>query len=91
MNEMEFKKTDHEIIMEFMKEFSKTDDDISGSVQATIAQFLHNFRFELHELSDGKGWVTTEQIVTAQITVLRRCIVQLQQYKERLTNGVVLQ
>lgn len=91
MNEKEFRKKNHEIIMEFMKECSKKDDDISGSVQATIAQFLLNLRIELHELSGGKGWVTAEQIVTAQITEMRRCIVDLQECKERLTNGVVLQ
>jgi hypothetical protein len=90
-DEQQFRIRNHEIIQGFMKECAKRDDDISGSVQATIAQFLLNVRHELHIRAKGQTWVSNLDIVEAQIQELRRCIVDLEQCKETITKGVRIQ
>ncbi len=90
-DEQKYRKRNHDIIKGFMKECAKHDDDLSGSVQATIAQFLLNVRHELHLRACGTSMVSNLDIVEAQIQELRRCIVDLEQCKEFITKGVRIQ
>ncbi len=90
-DEQHFRKRNHDIIKGFMKECAKRDDDVSGSVQATLAQFLLNVRHELQIRASGTSMVSNLDIVEAQIQELRRCILDLEQCKEFITKGVRVQ
>lgn len=91
MEEQKYRKRNHDIIKGFMKECAKRDDEVSGSVQATIAQFLLNVRHELQIRASGTSMVSNLDIVEAQIQELRRCILDLEQCKEFITKGVRVQ
>jgi hypothetical protein len=87
----EFIKNNQELIKKFMEESKPFDDEISASIQATIAQFLLNTRIEFNERANGQQWISTEDIVQAQIAVLRRCVVDLERYSLTLRGGESLQ
>lgn len=87
----EFIQNNLELIQKFLNESKPFEDEISASFQATIAQFLLNTRIELNERANGQQWVSTEDIIQAQITVLRSCIVDLERYYLTLSNGETLQ
>jgi len=87
----EFIQNNLELIKKFLEESRPHEDEISASIQATIAQFLLNTRIEFNERTSGQDWISTENIIQAQITVLRRCIIDLEQYYSTLRDGEVLQ
>lgn len=87
----EFIQNNLEVIQGFLTESKPHEDEISASIQATIAQFLLNTRIELNNRAAGQQWVSTEDILQAQITVLRRCIVDLEQYHGTLRDSETLQ
>lgn len=87
----EFDLKNRQIIHDFLLHCDKCRDDISGSVQATLAQFLSNLRIEISRRAGDKNWVTPLDIIESQVVELRRCIIDLEAYKERLTKGVTTQ
>ena len=87
----EFIQNNQELIKKFLEEARPHEDEISASIQATIAQFLLNTRIEFNERTSGQDWISTENIIQAQITVLRRCIINLEQYYSSLRDGERLQ
>ena len=87
----EFIHNNQELIQKFLEDSKPHEDEISASIQATIAQFLLNTRIELNQRANGQSWISTEGIVQAQLTVLRRCIVDLEQYYSTLRDGETLQ
>lgn len=87
----EFIQNNQELIQKFLEESKPLEDEISASIQATIAQFLLNTRIEFNKCANGQQWISTEDIIQAQITVLRRCIVDLEQYYSTLRDGETLQ
>lgn len=87
----EFIQNNQELIRKFLEEAKPHEDEISASLQATIAQFLLNTRIEFNERTNGKEWISTENIIQAQITVLRRCVIDLEQYYSTLRSGETLQ
>ena len=90
----EFDKENRRIIREFISDAEKHMDDLSGSVIATMTQFIMNLRITIRKKAhqEGQGaWVTPIEILDAQIEEMRRCIVDLQNYKERLIKGVTKQ
>ncbi|MFJ1269134.1 hypothetical protein ACD661_11235 [Legionella lytica] len=87
----DFIKNNQELIQKFLQESKPYDDEISASIQATIAQFLLNTRIELNKRTSGRDWISTDEIVQAQIAVLRRCIIDLDQYYLTLQKGDSLQ
>lgn len=87
----EFIKNNRELIQKFLEESKPHEDEISASIQATIAQFLLNTRIEFNKRAHDQEWISTEDIIQAQITVLRRCVVDLEQYYSTLRDGGTLQ
>lgn len=87
----EFIKNNRELIQKFIEESKPYEDEISASFQATIAQFLLNTRIELNARANGKQWISTEDIIQVQISVLRSCIVDLERYSLTLRDGKMLQ
>lgn len=83
----EFIQNNQELIQKFLEESKPHEDEISASIQATIAQFLLNTRIELNKRANGQQWISTEDIIQAQITVLRRSIVDLEHYYLTLRDG----
>lgn len=93
MDYKEFDLKNHQCIEEFLEQSKGKDCDISGSVKATIAQFLMNFRLEINLRAKrlDQNWLKPSEIIDAQVCELRRCIIDLEGYKERLTKGVTHQ
>ena len=87
----EFIQNNQELIQKFLEESKPLEDEISASIHATIAQFLLNTRIEFNKRINGQEWISTEDIIQAQITVLRRCVVDLEQYYSTLRDGETLQ
>lgn len=87
----EFIKNNQELIQKFLEEAKPYEDEISASLQATIAQFLLNTRIELNTRANGQQWISTEDIIETQLTVLRSCIIDLERYYLTLRDGGTLQ
>lgn len=87
----DFDKDNRDIIINFIQSAEKHQDDLSGSVVATITQFIMNLRLHISRKGKDRGWVTPDEIIDSQIDVLRKCIIDLVAYKERLTKGVLTQ
>lgn len=87
----EFIKNNQELIQKFLEQSRPYEDEISASLQATIAQFLLNTRIEFNKRISGQEWISSEDIVQAQIAVLRRCIIDLEKYYSTLRDGETLQ
>jgi hypothetical protein len=93
MNYKEFDLKNHECIAEFLENTEHSECDISGSVKATIAQFLMNFCIEINRRASalGQNWLSPIDIIDSQVNELRRCVIDLEAYKERLHKGVIAQ
>jgi hypothetical protein len=93
MDYKEFDLKNHECIAEFLENTQRSECDISGSVKATIAQFLMNFRIEINRRASalGQNWLSPIDIIDSQVNELRRCVIDLEAYKERLNKGVTAQ
>ncbi len=90
----EFDTENRRILREFISDAEKHGDDLSGSVIATMTQFIMNLRITIRKKAHAEGqgaWVTPIEILDAQIEEMRRCIVDLEAYKGRLTKGVQMQ
>lgn len=87
----EFIKHNYETIMYFMRDFPAENELITIHIQSTIAQFLRNFRTELQKRGDGKGFVSSLDIIEAEVMELRQCIIHLEQLKEIQLQGAVIQ
>lgn len=78
MTPEEYRRQNHDYIANFIGQTEHEEDDISGSVKATICQFLMNLKILLRTIGEDIGHVTTAELINAQIAELRRCIVDLQ-------------
>ena len=86
-DQKEFDARNREIIAQFLYDAQKHGDDLSGSVIATMTQFIMNLRINIGNKGRTRQWVTPEEIINAQVEELRRCIIDLEAYKNRLTKG----
>ncbi|KTD29697.1 hypothetical protein [Legionella maceachernii] len=93
MDYKDFDLKNHECIAEFLRTTQNSTCDISGSIKATIAQFLMNFRIEINKRASalGQNWISPIDIIDSQVCELRRCVIDLEAYKERLKKGVIAQ
>ncbi len=87
----DFDKDNRAKIYKFLQQAETHGDDLSGSVIATMTQFIMNLRLTISRKGHDRGWVTPCEIIEAQVEELRRCIIDLEAYKERLTKGVTAQ
>jgi hypothetical protein len=87
----DFDKNNRDFISNFIKDAEIHKDEISGSVLATMSQFIGNVCLTITKESKGRGWVTPIEIIDSQVKELRRCVLDLEAYKERLTTGVTHQ
>jgi hypothetical protein len=87
----DFNEQNRKILLDFMTAAEKNDDDISGSIIATISQFLLNMRVSIYRKAGKEMSITPFEIIQSQIDELRRCVIDLEAYKERLTKGVTHQ
>lgn len=83
----DFDAQNRETISKFINQAANHQDDVSGSVLATIAQFIMNTRLNISRKGHTRGWLTPWEIIDSQVEELRRCIIDLEAYKERLTKG----
>jgi len=90
-SQMDFDQDNRAKIIEFIKDAEKHQDDLSGSVIATMTQFVMNLRLNISRKGQSRGWLSPEEIIESQVEELRRCIVDLEAYKDRLTKGVKIQ
>lgn len=87
----DFDRKNREILSKFIKDAEKNHDDLSGSIMATMTQFLMNLRITISQIGKGRDWITPIEIIDSQVKELRRCVIDLEAYKERLINGVTQQ
>lgn len=76
-----------EVITDFLNQSAQWGDDVSGSAIATITQFLMQLRSLIGKRYGHRGWLYSDEIINAQIEVLRQCIIDLEAYKQRLIKG----
>lgn len=91
VKQKDFDRQNRKIIAQFVAEAEFHQDDISGSAIATMTQFIMNLRINISQKGKTREWVTPEEIIDSQVEELRRCIIDLEAYKERLTKGVTKQ
>lgn len=87
----DFDKYNRETLSKFIKDAENHQDDLSGSVLATMTQFIMNLRLTISKIGRGRDWVTPIEIIESQVKELRRCIIDLEAYKEQLNQGVTHQ
>lgn len=90
MEQTQINDYNHQYIAEFLERTADPEDEISGSLKATITQFIMNFRLQMKRRAKqrNEGWISPEDIIDSQIDELRRCVIDLCEYKERLIKGV---
>lgn len=82
---VDFDKKNIAILKKFLADAEKNQDDLSGSVIATMTQFLRRTRLQI--IKHGRDWVSAEEIINAQVQELRICIIDLESCKLRLQEG----
>lgn len=87
----DFDQDNRQMLVKFINAAEKNQDDLSGSVIATMTQFIMNLRLNLTKKGHERQWVTPFEIIDSQVEELRRCIIDLEAYKGRLTDGVMTQ
>jgi hypothetical protein len=79
MTNQEWQKANHDYIQKFLTETADDKSDITGTVKATIAQFLVNIKRQFNLLADANNGVLTKQdLIQSQIDQLRVCVIDLQ-------------
>lgn len=91
MSHKEFDEQNRATIAKFLYQAQEHGDDVSGSVIATMTQFIMNMKLNISRKGHARGWVTSTEIIDSQVEELRRCIIDLEAYKGRLTKGVTAQ
>jgi len=79
MTNDEWKKANHDYIQKFLSDTVDDESDITGTVKATIAQFLVNVKRQFNLVADENGGVLTRKdLIQCQIDQLRVCVIDLQ-------------
>ena len=79
MTNEEWRKANHKYLQNFLTNTAGDDSDISGSVIATIAQFLVNVKRQFNLIAiEQDNVLTRDDIIQSQIDQLRVCIIDLQ-------------
>jgi hypothetical protein len=79
MTNEEWRKANHDYLQKFLTNTAGDDSDITGSVKATMAQFLQSVKRQFNLIAIANdGVLTTEELIQSQIDQLRVCIIDLQ-------------
>jgi hypothetical protein len=79
MTNDEWRKANHQYIEQFLNQTQDDKSDITGTVKATIAQFLVNVKRQFNLIAEEKkGILTREDLIQTQIDQLRVCVIDLQ-------------
>lgn len=79
MTNDEWRKANHQYIEQFLNQTQDDKSDITGTVKATIAQFLQNVKRQFNLIAEAnQGILTREDLIQSQIDQLRVCIIDLQ-------------
>ncbi len=79
MTNEEWQKANHDYLQKFLTNTAADDSDITGSVKATMAQFLTNVKRQFNLIANEQDDVLTRtDIVQTQIDQMRVCIIDLQ-------------
>lgn len=84
MNQSDFDKENRKFLREFIDAAEVDQDEVSGSIIATMTQFLMNYKRNLTKKADREGTVSATEIIDSQIEELRDCIIDLEAYRFRL-------
>jgi hypothetical protein len=74
----EWRKANHQFIEQFLEQTRDDSSHITGTVLATIAQFLSGVREKLNIICDEDGAVSRHDLIQTQIDQLRVCVIDLQ-------------
>ena len=91
MDDKEFRAQNKEFIKMFIQETDPFEDDIAGSLQATIVQFLIIAKSLMRQKAKNKNMISSLEIMDSQIDALRKCVIDLVSAKEISITGVVAQ
>lgn len=92
MTNEEFDRQNHSFLADFLRGTEGECSQISGSIKATLAQFLMNMKRGLNIVAEVTGGIIpTEALIALQIQELRRCIVDLGKCVDKLKEGVTIQ
>ena len=81
MTNKEWKQANHAYLHKFITGTEEDESDITGTVKATMAQFLQRVKRQFNMIaiaSDNEEILTTEDLIQTQIDQLRVCIIDLQ-------------
>lgn len=90
MNSEEYRQRNHDIIQQFLNK-TDSDDDISSSIKCVIAQFILAVHFEIQSRFKHGDFCEPVEVVNIQQCELRRCIVEMEQWKKQFTEGMTEQ
>ncbi len=79
MTNEEWREQNHKYLADFIKDTEGEQGDMTGSVKATIVQFLMNLKRNFNiTASQNDGYLSRDELINCQIEELRRCVIDLQ-------------
>jgi hypothetical protein len=79
MTNDDWRKANHDYLQKFLTNTAADDSDITGTVKATIAQFLSNVKRQFNLIAnENEGILSRDDLIQSQIDQLRVCIIDLQ-------------
>ena len=81
----------HQIIQGYLTRTQDESDYIANALKATISQFLVNTHTRLIKRAGDDDMVSSKDVIEAQIEELRKCIVDLELYLNRIESGATIQ
>jgi hypothetical protein len=79
MTNDEWRKANHDYLQKFLTNTAADDSDITGTVKATMAQFLSNVKRQFNLIAnENEGILSRDDLIQSQIDQLRVCIIDLQ-------------
>lgn len=79
MTNEEWKKANHDYLYKFITGTEQDESHITGTVKATMAQFLSNVKRQFNLIANMQdGILSTQDLIQTQIDQLRICVIDLQ-------------
>ncbi len=81
MTPQKFNQECYDLIASFVQKYNDLECPLENSLRATVAQFIWGFHDDLKN-RELNGLVSLADIIEAQLTCLRRCVVHLEHCKK---------